>query len=67
MMEFDKLILFIAFVINCTDQVKHKTDKIKIIVKGAEKFLGMRNISWEQIKEKFETDGKPPGIGDKLA
>ncbi|XP_013859124.1 uncharacterized protein LOC106514416, partial [Austrofundulus limnaeus] len=34
----EKIMLFMAYVINCTDQVKHKTEKIKIIVKGAEKF-----------------------------
>lgn len=27
----DKLILFIAYVINCADQAKHKTEKIKIL------------------------------------
>ena len=58
--EFDKLVLFMAYVINCTDQVKHKNEKIKIIVKGAEKFLGMRNISWEQVKQKLEADGNKP-------
>lgn len=35
----EKMILFIACAINRTDQAKHKTEKIKIIVKGAETFL----------------------------
>lgn len=45
----DKLILFIAYIINCSGQVKHKTQKIKIIAKGAEKFWGIKDVSWEQI------------------
>lgn len=60
-----KLILFIAYVINCTDQVKHKTEKNQIIVKGAEKFLGISNISWEHINKRMEGDGKTGGAGDK--
>lgn len=35
----ERMILFIAYAINCTDQVKHKTEKIKIIVRGAETCL----------------------------
>lgn len=61
----DKLILFIAYVINCTDQVKQKTEKIKIIVKGAERFLGIDNISWENIKKRLEDGGKTGGASDK--
>ena len=66
-LEVDKLILFMAYVINCTEQVKHKTDKIKIIVRGAEKFLGMRDISWEQIAKSLETDGRMGGSGGKVS
>ncbi len=61
----DGLILFIAYVINCTDQVRHKTEKIQIIVKGAEKFLGINNISWENTNKRLEVDGKSGGDGDK--
>lgn len=61
----DKLIVFIAYVINCTDQVKHKTEKIKIIVKGAEKFLGLKEVSWERINKKLEADGRQEGSGDR--
>ncbi|XP_027895304.1 uncharacterized protein LOC114158190 [Xiphophorus couchianus] len=59
----EKLILFVAYVINCTDQAKHKTEKIKIIVRGAEKFLGFKEGSWENINKKLEVDGRsgPPG------
>ena len=55
----DTLILFVASVINCADQVKHKTKRIKIIVIGAEKFLDMKDLSWEQINRRLEEDGKP--------
>lgn len=61
----DRLVLFVAYVINCTDQVRNKTEKIKIIVKGAEKFLGINNISWENINKRLEGDGKSGGAGDK--
>uniref|UniRef100_A0A146QDP1 Zn-dependent peptidases, insulinase domain-containing protein n=1 Tax=Fundulus heteroclitus TaxID=8078 RepID=A0A146QDP1_FUNHE len=57
----DKLILFMAYVINCTDQVKQKTEKIKIIVKGAEKFFSAKDLSWELINKKLENDGKTGG------
>lgn len=61
----DKLILFMAYVINCTDQVKHKTEKIKLIVRGAEKFMGLKDVSWEQITKSLEADGRIGGSGDK--
>ena len=61
----DKLILFVAYVINCADHVKHKTEKIKIIVEGAEKFLDMKDLSWEQINRRLEEVGKPGVHGDK--
>lgn len=54
----ETLIVFIAYVINCTDEVKHKTDKIKIIFKGAEKFLTKKNVSWEEINKNGKTDEK---------
>lgn len=61
----EKMILFMAYVINCTDQVKHKTEKIKIIVKGAERFFGFKDISWEQINKKLGEEGKGGGSGDR--
>ena len=61
----DKLILFVAYVINCADQVKHKTEKIKIIVKGAEKIFDMKHLSWEQISRRLEEVRNPGVHGDK--
>lgn len=57
--------MFIAYVITCTDQVKHKTEKIRIIVKGAEKFWGIKDVSWEHINKRLEADGKPGGPSDR--
>lgn len=45
----DKLILFLTYVINCSDQAKTQTEKIKVIVKAAVKFLNMNDLSWEKI------------------
>lgn len=56
--SMENLILFIEYVINCTDQVRHKTEKIKVIVKGAEKFWSVKHISWEQISRRLESEGK---------
>lgn len=57
----EKMILFIAYVINCTDQVKHKTEKIKIVVKGAERFFGIKDISWETVNKRLGGEGKAGG------
>lgn len=38
-------LLFIAEVINCTAQTEKKTTKIQIIVRAAERFLGVKDIS----------------------
>lgn len=60
------MILFIAYVINCTDQVKHKTEKIKIIVKGAERFFGIKGISWEHINKRLGGEGKAESSGERM-
>lgn len=41
-MNSERLVLFIAYVINCTEQAKTRTEKIKIIVKAAATFLSLR-------------------------
>ena len=38
-------------VINCSAQTSRKTEKIKIIVKAAEKYLGLKGTSWEAVEE----------------
>lgn len=38
-------------VINCSAQTNRKTEKIKIIVRAAEKYLGLEGLSWETVEE----------------
>lgn len=52
-----QLILFMSYVVNCSSQAKSKTERIRIVVKGAEKFFGLRGVSWESISKKLEEDG----------
>lgn len=42
-----------------------KTEKINIIVRGAEKFLGFKEGLWENINKRLETDERPRTLGDK--
>ncbi|XP_073730159.1 uncharacterized protein [Misgurnus anguillicaudatus] len=49
MINSESLVLFIAYVINCTEQAKNRTEKIRIVVKAAAKFLNLANLSWEKI------------------
>lgn len=44
-------LLFIAEVINCTAQTEKKTAKIQIIVKAAERFLGVKDITWVMVRD----------------
>ena len=44
-----EFILFMVDVINCSAQTEKKTEKI--IVKSAEKFLGIKGFRWEEIME----------------
>lgn len=56
--SLQQLILFMSYVINCSTQAKNKTERIRIVVKGAEKFFGIRGVSWESISKKLEEDGR---------
>lgn len=44
-------VLFIAEVINCTAQTDKRTEKIQIIVKAAERFLGVKELTWEKVRD----------------
>ncbi|XP_061757477.1 uncharacterized protein LOC133553371 [Nerophis ophidion] len=52
--SMDKLVVFLAYVINCTEQARNKTEKIKIIVKAAAKFLNLKELSWEQVQGELQ-------------
>lgn len=47
----NEFVLFMAEVINCSAQTNRKTEKIKIIVRAAEKYLGLEGLSWETVEE----------------
>lgn len=53
LMRKDDFVLFMVEIINCTAQVERKTEKIKIIVKAAQKYLGFKNTSWELVEERL--------------
>ncbi len=57
------LMLFNSFVIYCANPVR--TEKIRIIAKGANKFRGLKHVSSKHIKKRLEADGKPGGSGNK--
>lgn len=59
----EKIILFIAYVINCTDQVKHKTEKIKITERSREGFLVLKNILGTYPIKDLEGRGKQEDQG----
>lgn len=44
----DKLVLFLAYAINYSEQAKSKNERIKIIVKATAKFLNMKDLFWEK-------------------
>ena len=47
-------VLFIAEIINCSAQTTSRTERIKIIVKTAEKYLDVKGLQWENITETLE-------------
>lgn len=46
----NEFILFMVDIINCSAQTDRKTEKIKIIVKSAEKYLGMKELHCEEVE-----------------
>lgn len=48
-------VLFMVEVINCSAQTERKMEKIKIIVKAAERFLGVRGLGLENIENMLGT------------
>lgn len=45
---------FLAEVINCAAQTESRTERIKIIIKAAEKHLQIEGITLEQVNEKLK-------------
>ncbi len=50
-MSKNDFVLFMVEVINCSAQTERKTGKIKIILKAAEKYLGIKGLSCEIVEE----------------
>lgn len=46
----NEFVLFMAEVINCSAQTTSRTERIKIIVKAAEKYMGIKGIPWESVR-----------------
>jgi len=44
-----EFLCFIAEVRNCTSQAKHRSEKTAIVVKSANRYLGIKDITWESI------------------
>ena len=42
--------MFIAMVINCTKEMKHKLQKIDVVVAAAEKYLGIQVLTSEGLQ-----------------
>ncbi|CAJ1084286.1 uncharacterized protein LOC113119923 [Xyrichtys novacula] len=49
-------VLFMVEVINCSAQTNSKTEKIKIIIKAAEKYLDIKGLSCEKVQETLAGD-----------
>lgn len=50
----EAFLLFLADVINCAAQAKGNTERIKIIVRAAGRYLGVANVTWEEITEELK-------------
>lgn len=46
-----KFVAFLAEIINCSAQTSSKTERIKIIIKAAQKYIGMGEITIESIND----------------
>lgn len=58
----ENFLYFMAEVINCTFQTKHRSEKTAIVVKSASRYLDIKGITWEQVygelknKERLKKD-----------
>lgn len=43
-------------IINCSAQTTSRTERIKMIVKAAEKYLGIKGMDWETVRDNLSTD-----------
>lgn len=45
-------------VINCTAQTERRSEKIQIIVKAASKFLEIKGLTWEEIRDRLSSESQ---------
>ena len=45
-----------AEIINCSAQTQSRNERIKIIVKSAEKYLDVKGLQWETVKGVLDDD-----------
>ncbi len=50
-MNKNEFVLFVVEVIHLSAQTERKTGKVKIIIKAAEKYIGVKGLSWEVVEE----------------
>lgn len=52
-------VLFMAEVINCSTQTERRIEKIQIIVKAAERFLDIKGLTWEMVRDGLTSEVEP--------
>lgn len=52
-------VLFIAEDINCSAQTERRTEKIQIIVRAAERFLDIKGLTWEMVRDGLTLEIQP--------
>ena len=52
-----QFILFISYVINCSDQAKNSSECVRIVVQGEEKYFGFNGVASESIYKTLEEGG----------
>lgn len=55
-MDKKEFLLFMVEVLNCSAQTESKTEKIKIIVNSAGKYLGIKDVSWRDVEEMLKAE-----------
>ncbi|XP_067281993.1 uncharacterized protein [Pseudorasbora parva] len=49
-------VMFMAEIINCSAQTKSRNERIKIIVKSAEKYLDVKGLLWETVRDTLNVE-----------
>lgn len=52
-----KLVTFISGVLNTIGDIKSKTERIRLIVGAAVKYLGMSGVKWEEVNDVLQSGG----------